>query len=1318
MILCALLAVGCKREVFLENVDNRYSLVVSTRETSRTELAPADASHHRALLWSKGDSIVVSGIVSKPLTEEAAGKGSAEFSFRQPLQPPLEVLYPANDYVDENTLNLPAVQGFYEGDGIASGFLPMIGYSEGMSPVELHHICSAVKISVLQSTATQGDPHRLAYVSLRGGNGERLCGNFRVDWHNHSVSPTEGTDGRSVKVICTGEPSSELLSAIVVVPAGVYEKGFSVTVVDEYGHAMTKTRENAITLTPGEIAVMPPLEFVPTDTVVDVEISSAAQLVQFAADYNEGKPQAQAGAFLTGTLTFTPQLSEAFAKTGGIGTPQHPFTGRLEGRECVIKKFAAKVPLVAVASSQSCITGITVDSSCSFEADGSSKDVAYIVGRGLGVVSGCSCTAPIKATLQVDDSLFVGGIVARQEGGRIADCRNSGAVNLIIQGNALCSKPTYVGGIAGLMCCDASVLTNTGTITVQPKTVYQDLAAGGIAGAVVQAGKAIQVNLSELENKARIYLNASLGIKDESSDHLEKNSNFNVGGIAGKCIADVAVSQCSNSGEVNVTHKSGTKINQRPSSVGGIFGRLHSGNATLEECTVTSNVVNSNFCNTYVLNQGSFMGGITGVAVGADGGRIAVTNCSYAGSGKLTLLRGIQGGIVGYACNTDISRCSMEAGCTTPSSNIPRYQGGIAGWTERVTVSECTVSGRDLTNKTTASTHCGGIVGYAMAMTDVLDCEAKNNKFTRNASGGLVCGGIVGCSESEYNEISGNTFSASYSLDGGKTYSPLLSKDIVGEGKYLVKRANTNIDEYITIKGTVRDDGGKPVGGAIVSDGLHCILSADDGSFEFPSCKREDVSLVTVTNPEGYVAPVVNGLPQFHKILGRESHKDGVYDLEFIFNKAKGNPDRFSIVISADLQPRASTAGFDNFAYHSLDCCEDIYRSWRELEEKITDRPLYGITLGDIVHENMTLYENYLRAIAKNHFPTYNILGNHDYDLDTEGSTGGSYKIGYPTFEKKLNPVNCSFTLGKWHVIAINDMILGTDGDGRHPKGSYSLGFDDRTYEWLCNDLALVSFDTPVMFCAHAPCMMTFTYDCIDGSGRHVRDVANLLAKYAKVHGWFGHWHNTFNYIYPSTSPYHNMEVHMLARSTGDLWTNEWQADGTPRGYTLVDVDGTDVSWQFQPTPYQSSEWCSELYKSPQFPLRYYSFDNEGVAQASYGKLDSRSQMTVYPPDTYEKDYIYANVYLWDSGWEMPVFTPQGGSAQQMESAPVFTWDFYNKQMKDYYKTNQPKLADQSFTYLSTCKTIFRVQVSSDTKSGTVSVKDRFGKTYTSTISW
>lgn len=538
------------------------------------------------------------------------------------------------------------------------------------------------------------------------------------------------------------------------------------------------------------------------------------------------------------------------------------------------------------------------------------------------------------------------------------------------------------------------------------------------------------------------------------------------------------------------------------------------------------------------------------------------------------------------------------------------------------------------------------------------------------------------------------------------------------------------------ITGRVVDNSGNPLEGVVVSDGLQCVRTMLDGTF-YMSSTIANVKFVHISTPSGYKPEVVNGIPKFYKAKAGITPVAGVYDFGDFEVYPATNPNRFTLLISADPQPRKYSGwNNDRIAFRSLDVCEDLYDELADVSAGITGREVYGICLGDIVHEDMDLFNNYDTGLARLGYPTYNVIGNHDNDPDAEDDDSGA-----APFESHYGPRNYSFNIGGIHFVVIDNIMMSKDPDKDNKLIGQTDGLSDAIWTWLQNDLATIPTSAKLMVCSHSP-MFKRTTGADRSGGTHPAvygvEYGNLIDDYAEVHAWAGHTHVGFNYNYPSSHRHKRVQVHTLARSTGELWTNEYLASGTPRGFTIVEVDNGNISWKFHPVTKQtaafvgvSSGVCSA--GAPAYDRRDWNYNGSGVAvmKDGSGALTEDYQMHVYPRGSYGDNYVYANVFLWDDKWETPVWIPDGGDPVEMtllhdaERSYIDDvnkiYDLANTEIKTHYKANVGFFKNDEHyptSEVGEICTMFRAPASASPTSGTVSVRDRFGNVYSRTVSW
>jgi len=602
--------------------------------------------------------------------------------------------------------------------------------------------------------------------------------------------------------------------------------------------------------------------------------------------------------------------------------------------------------------------------------------------------------------------------------------------------------------------------------------------------------------------------------------------------------------------------------------------------------------------------------------------------------------------------------------------------------------------------------------------------------------------------EDNYHRTMTKSRASSTSLDAGKVIK--MTEFTFVPGALSTEFTIADVTEEVippdgyNITGRVVDSSSNPLEGVVVSDGTQCVRTMFDGTFYMEST-IPGVKFVHVSTPSGYMPAVSGGIPVFYKKLEDVTPAAGIYDFGDFVLTPVANPNRFTLLITADPQPRQFKYTLDKIAYKSLDVCQDLYQELYDVASGISDRQVYGICLGDIVHEDMSLYANYASALSTLGYPTYNIIGNHDndYDVDSDDEAGA-------VFESYFGPRNYSFNIGGIHFVMLDNLIMKDDGTGSF--GAYDQGLTDQIWTWLQNDMAYIPTSTTVMVCAHSPMFKQQSGSERTNTAYHGGTTSNkdggafgygdLFDQYTKVHAWAGHTHSGFNFIYGKSHRHKNVEVHTLARSTGELWTNDYLANGTPRGFTVVEVNNGEITWKFHPLTRQrgafqgvTTGYCSA--GAPAYEWRDWDYNGSGVAvmRDGSGALTEDYQMHVYPRSSYGDNYVYANVFLWDEKWDNPVWTPDGGAPVTMTRIcspgnalipdPENIYDKADTEFRTWYKTYANKsggslAALDGYTTVADDKitTLFRAPATASPSSGTVTVTDRFGNVYSRTISW
>src|SRR5690606_33160358 len=157
------------------------------------------------------------------------------------------------------------------------------------------------------------------------------------------------------------------------------------------------------------------------------------------------------------------------------------------------------------------------------------------------------------------------------------------------------------------------------------------------------------------------------------------------------------------------------------------------------------------------------------------------------------------------------------------------------------------------------------------------------------------------------------------------------------------------------------------------SNGIQVAQTAAEGKYTLPI---SDDQIIFVIKPSDYQVPVdENNLPQFFYI-----HKpNGSPELEFA-----GVPPTGKLPKSVDfgLLPGKYKGSFTSLVFGDPQpyTIEEVnfFADGVVAEVEGIEGIDFGISMGDLVGDDLSLFQPYLEAVAKVGIPWYNVLGNHD----------------------------------------------------------------------------------------------------------------------------------------------------------------------------------------------------------------------------------------------------------------------------------------------------------------------------------------------------
>ena len=361
-------------------------------------------------------------------------------------------------------------------------------------------------------------------------------------------------------------------------------------------------------------------------------------------------------------------------------------------------------------------------------------------------------------------------------------------------------------------------------------------------------------------------------------------------------------------------------------------------------------------------------------------------------------------------------------------------------------------------------------------------------------------------------------------------------------------------------------EGDIPQPGVRVSNGIDFATTDRNGQYEI---SVDDDSIVFLVKPRGRRTPVNDQqLPQFyyiHKPAGSPKLRfEGVAptgelpdSIDFPLYE-QDEPKQFSALMFGDPQGR-NIKEIDYIA-------KDV------IAELVGDSSAFGVTLGDIVFDDLDLFAAQNQAVAMVGIPWYNVIGNHDINFDARNREHAN-----ETFERVYGPSYYSFEYGHVHFVVLDNINWIVPDDPVQGAPHYVGEFGERQLQWLKNDLELIDdqqmvvllMHIPVMGCKDAQQLYRLIEDrplCISLSG-HTHFHAHRLIDEAQ--GWGGE------------KPHHHI---INVTVSGSWWGGQkdergiphaTMSDGAPNGYSILSFDGDNYSIDFKaankPIAYQMS---------------------------------------------------------------------------------------------------------------------------------------------------
>jgi hypothetical protein len=224
----------------------------------------------------------------------------------------------------------------------------------------------------------------------------------------------------------------------------------------------------------------------------------------------------------------------------------------------------------------------------------------------------------------------------------------------------------------------------------------------------------------------------------------------------------------------------------------------------------------------------------------------------------------------------------------------------------------------------------------------------------------------------------------------------------------------------------------------------------------------------------------------------------------------------------------------------------------------------FGISLGDIVWDDLDLHLPYKQVMKKAGIPWFNVMGNHDMNFEAITDS-----LADESFEAAFGPANYAFNYGKAHFIVLDNILYPDPLKQRQYRGGLRPG----QLNFLENNLKHVSKDKLLVIAFHIP----FMYGENDDYSVAIRQkVFDLIKDFPNVLIMSAHTHIQRHNFYSADDGWQGLKPlheYNAGTSCGDWHKGEPDAngipvstmnDGTPKGYAFLNISGNQYTIDYK----------------------------------------------------------------------------------------------------------------------------------------------------------
>jgi C terminal of Calcineurin-like phosphoesterase/N terminal of Calcineurin-like phosphoesterase len=369
---------------------------------------------------------------------------------------------------------------------------------------------------------------------------------------------------------------------------------------------------------------------------------------------------------------------------------------------------------------------------------------------------------------------------------------------------------------------------------------------------------------------------------------------------------------------------------------------------------------------------------------------------------------------------------------------------------------------------------------------------------------------------------------------------------------------------YESSSGGSRQAGERGIEGILVSNGRDAVRTNADGRYQLPI---DDEAVIFVIKPPGYRVPLdpttklprfsyvhqPNGSPEHLKLRFRGVDPTGPLPASVDFPLIReAEPQKFDVILFTDPQPESQA---------ELDFVRDDL-----VNALVGSKAAFGITAGDILFDDLSMYDRHNRIVGQIGVPWWNIGGNHDLNFEAP-----DLRYSRETFKRVYGAPYYAFHYGRALFLMLDNVnYLGPDPSQPDRGGKYEGRLGERQLTFIANVLRETPKDTLIVACMHIP-LKTYLNPADPSVNTAERSEFLQLIGARPAVSFAGHTHTTEHHYFDleGGGQHHH---HVLTAVSGSWWSGPFDfrgiacalsRDGSPNGYHVLSVDGASYETRF-----------------------------------------------------------------------------------------------------------------------------------------------------------